>query len=69
MHVLIKLVEEWKYKLDNELIVVSVLMDLSKSFDCIPHDLTIAELHANRFDEMPWFLFIPTFKTKAKCAY
>ena len=50
-HVLIKLIEEWKSKLDNNFIVGSVLMDLSKAFDCIPHDLIIAKLHANGFDE------------------
>ena len=50
-HVLIKLVEEWKSKLDNNFIVGSVLMDLSKAFDCIPHDLIIAKLHAYGFDE------------------
>ena len=47
----IKLVEEWKSKLDNNFIVGSVLMDLSKAFDCIPHDLIIAKLHAYGFDE------------------
>ena len=50
-HVLIKLIEEWKSKLDNNFIVGSVLMDLSKAFDCIPHDLIIAKLHAYGFDE------------------
>ena len=50
-HVLIKLVEEWKSKLDNNFIVGSVLMHLSKAFDCIPHDLIIAKLHAYGFDE------------------
>ena len=50
-HVLIKLLEEWKSKLDNNFIVGSVLMDLSKAFDCIPHDLIIAKLHAYGFDE------------------
>ena len=48
---MIKLVEEWKSKLDNNFIVGSVLMDLSKAFDCIPHDLIIAKLHAYGFDE------------------
>ena len=50
-HVLIKLIEEWKSKLDNNFIVGSVLMDLSKAFDCIPHDLIIAKLHAYGFGE------------------
>ena len=50
-HVLIKLIQEWKSKLDNNFIVGSVLMDLSKAFDCIPHDLIIAKLHAYGVDE------------------
>ena len=50
-HVLIRLVEKWKSKLDNNFIVGSVLMDLSKAFDCIPHDLIIAKLHAYGWDE------------------
>ena len=45
-HVLIKLVEEWKSKLDNNFIVGSVLMDVLKAFDYIPHDLIIAKFHA-----------------------
>ena len=33
------MVEEWKENLDNSFIVGAVLTDLSKAFDCIPHDL------------------------------
>ena len=45
-HVLLRLIESWKKSLDNKNIVGTVLMDLSKAFDCIPHDLLVAKLHA-----------------------
>ena len=45
-HVLLILIEEWKKSLDDKNIVGAVLMDLSKTFDCVPHDLLIAKLHA-----------------------
>ena len=50
-HVLIRLIENWKKHLDNKKIVGTVLMGLSKAFDCIPHDLLIAKLHAYGFNE------------------
>ena len=42
--ILIRLLEGWREKLDKNFIVGAVLMDLSKAFDCIPHDLIIAKL-------------------------
>ena len=44
--VLLKLIEEWKKSLDDKNIIGAVLMDLSKAFDCIPHDLLMAKLYA-----------------------
>ena len=48
-HVLIRLIENWKKALDNKYLVGTILMDLSKAFDCIPHDLLIAKLYAYGF--------------------
>ena len=42
--VLIKLIEEWRKYLDNNYFIGALLMDLSKAFDCIPHDPVIAKL-------------------------
>ena len=50
-HILIRLIEEWKTQLDKNKIVGAVLLDLSKAFDCIPHDLLIAKLDAYGFDK------------------
>ena len=49
-HVLLRLLEEWKKHLDEKKFVGAVLMDLSKAFDCIPHDLLIAKMDAYGFD-------------------
>ena len=42
-NVLTRLIEEWKNKLDKNYVVCSILMDLSKTFDCVPHHLIIAK--------------------------
>ena len=50
-HILIRLTEESKPQLDKNKIVGAVLLDLSKAFDCIPHDLLIVKRDAYGFDK------------------
>ena len=57
-HVLIRLIEEWRQKLDSNHFVGVVLMDLSKAFDFIPYDLLMAKLSAYRLsDETLAYIF------------
>ena len=43
---LISLIERWRKPLDNKGYGGAVLMDLSKAFDILNHDLLIAKLYA-----------------------
>ena len=48
-HALLTLVENWRKSLDNKGCSGAILMDLSKAFDTLNHDLLIAKLHAYSF--------------------
>ena len=50
-HVLIRLLEGRKKCLDNNYVVGGVHIDLSKAFDCVPHDLLIAKFEAYGVNE------------------
>ena len=48
-HCLMTLLEKWKTRVDQKQICGALLTDLSKAFDCLPHDLIIAKLNAYGF--------------------
>ena len=45
-HVLFRFIENWSQSRENKNFVGAVLIDFPKAFDCIPHDLIAAKLHA-----------------------
>ena len=50
-YALLSLIEKWKNTLDNKSYTGVVLMDLSKAFETINHELLIAKLHAYGFSK------------------
>ena len=48
-HALLSLLEKWKKTIDNKGFAEGVLMDLSKAFNTLNHELLITKLHAYGF--------------------
>ena len=53
--------------MDMKLFVGAVLMDLSKAFDCVPHDLLIAKMQAYGFEMDTLIFFYSYLKNRKQC--
>ena len=49
-HAVFKLLQSWQKELDNGGFVCTILMDLSKTYDCIPYELLKAKLKCHGID-------------------
>ena len=50
-YALLNLLKNWQETLDKSGVIGTVLMDLSKAYDCLPHDLVIAKLAGYGFED------------------
>ena len=67
-HALLRLLEEWRQHLnDNNKVVGGDFMDLSKAFDCVPHDVLTAKLAAYSVDENLLMLIYSYLPNRMQC--
>ena len=57
-HTLFKLLQSWQQVLDNGCFIGTILMDLSKAYDYIPHNLLIAKLECFCIDKASLILLL-----------
>ena len=66
-HIIMGLIEERKEKLNKGTFTRAVLMDLSKAFDCIPHNLLISRLNVYHFDRKSLVFFYSYLQRRKQC--
>ena len=57
------MIEKWRKSLDEGGVFGALLTDLSKAFDCLPHELLIAKLHVYVVD-VPSLKLLHSYLTK-----
>ena len=66
-HVLLRMIELWRRCLDENKVVGAILMDLSRAFDSLAHDLLIAKLHAYCFSHNALTLPLSYLSGRTQC--
>ena len=64
-HCLLAMLEKWKSAVDNKRNFGALLTDLSKAFDCLPHDLLLAKLNAYGFS-LPALRLVQSYLSNRK---
>ena len=64
-HCLLAMLEKWKLAVDNKRNFGALLTDLSKAFDCLPHDLLLAKLNAYGFS-LPALRIVQSYLSNRK---
>ena len=67
-HTLFKLLHSWQKELDNSGFVATILMDLSKVYDCLPHDLIIAKFEPYGLSKNSLKLLLHYLEDRKQCA-
>ena len=62
---LTRLLQKWQQSLDNKDVLGTVLIDLSKAYDCIQHDLLLAKLEAYGFSKRA-LIFLKSYLERKK---
>ena len=59
------MLEKWKSAVGNKRNVAALLTDLSKAFDCFPHELLLAKLNAYGFS-LPALRLVQSYLSNRK---